>query len=196
MLNTPVRETTGLNAAMTSAAVSPPVSLRPDVITPRYALGTFGPVLLQLWQLATPDEGARRARILARGLRADGHTRTATLIVVPESSVMPSAEAREQLSNMPTDLPGCAGLALVREGEGFRAATVRAIMTGMMSFERRAPFKIFAGRGEACAWLAHQLGAGGCSAATLERAHEQLLWLWQRQTPTSSATQPSRPSGL
>ncbi len=142
-------------------------------------------MLLQLWQLATPDEGARRARILARGLRSAGHARTATLIVVPEASVMPGSEAREQLSNMPTDLPGCAGLALVREGEGFRAATIRAIMTGMMSFERRAPFRIFADRREACARLAQQLGAG-CSAATLERSHDQLRWLWQRQPPQSA----------
>jgi hypothetical protein len=155
-------------------------SLQVAAVTKDYALGTYGPVLLQRWQLSTPVEGAHKARALARSLAISGYSSTATLIIVPETSAMPTADARRGLANMPVDLPGCVGLALVRGGDGFRAASVRAIMTGMMSFERRAPYKIFATRPEACAWLVRQLEARW-SASALEDADEQLFTRWRDQ---------------
>jgi hypothetical protein len=169
---------------MFAAAVSPQDSksnsLTLDVceVAPEYALGLLGPVLLQSWQLATPEEGARKARALAKSLR-QRYPRTISLIVVPEQSRLPSEAARKEAGNIPKDLPDCQGLALVREGEGFRAAAIRAIMTGMMSFGQVAPYKIVATTNEGCIWLATRFPE--VPAAAIAHAHGELHRVWAAQ---------------
>jgi hypothetical protein len=153
-----------------------PLKLEIDVVTAQYALGTLGPILLQLWQLGTPDEGARKARALAQGLRGRGYEQTCSLIVVPEASVFPSEVARREVAQIPKDLYGCRGLALVREGEGFRAAAVRAMMAGMMSFGQVAPYKIVATVKEGCNWLEERLPS--VQAQAIQRAQVELHGAW------------------
>jgi hypothetical protein len=153
-----------------------PLKLEIDVVTAQYALGTLGPVLLQLWQLGTPEDGARKARAMAKGLFGRGYEQTCSLIVVPETSVLPSEVARKECAQIPKDLYGCTGLALVREGEGFRAAAVRALMTGMMSFGQVAPYKIVATVKEGCDWLEGRMPS--LSAQQIQRAQADLRHAW------------------
>jgi hypothetical protein len=154
-----------------------PMTMEVAVVAPQYALGTLGPVLLQLWELDTPIDGARKARELARTLHARGYEQTISLIVVPEQSQLPSEAARKEVGYIPKDLPGCLGLALVREGEGFRAAAVRAIMTGMMAFGQAAPYKIVASVAEGCDWLSKRMPS--IQGADIQRAKAELHRAWQ-----------------
>ncbi len=146
-------------------------------VTPEYALAKFGPVLIQLWERGTPLEGARRALSLARSYATTTAGPTCTLIIVPARSAPPSAEVRKALGAMPDVLPGCAGLGLVREGSGFRASGVRAVMTGMMLMSRhKAPHQVFSSTRAASLWLANQMPEGlpGLPVAVDELRHRYL----------------------
>jgi hypothetical protein len=151
-------------------------SLEIAEVAREYALATLGPVLLQTWELGTPEAGAQKARALARSMR-NRYAQTISLIVVPERSQLPSEGARMECSRIPRDLPGCQGLALVREGEGFRAAAIRAIMAGMMSFGQAAPYKIVATVTDGCDWLATRMPNISASSIMHARAELQRAWL-------------------
>lgn len=133
-------------------------TLRIVELTSEYALGVVGPVLIQLWERATPDEGARRACEAAESLARSRHPRTGSLVIVPEDAALPSPDARKLLSELPGKLGRGAGVALVREGAGFRSAAVRAVMTGIMMVARDpVPHEVFSGTGPAIEWLLRQL---------------------------------------
>ncbi|MEC7519785.1 MAG: hypothetical protein VYE22_07965 [Myxococcota bacterium] len=138
-----------------------------------YALGLHGPVLIQLWEDGTPDEGAVGALAAAKSLAGRGHAATGSLVVVAEHASLPSAEARQHLSQLPSELGKGVGVALVREGEGFRSAAVRAVMTGIMMFSRDpVPHQILSTVGEGAAWLRDRMP--GLDPAGLEAAVSKL----------------------
>lgn len=123
-----------------------------------YALAVVRPVLIQLWERGTPEEGARRACEIADTLASSAHPRTASLVIVPEDAALPSPEARRHLSDLPTRLGRGAGVALVREGAGFRSAAVRAVMTGIMMVARDAvPHDVFSTTDQGIAWVLRKL---------------------------------------
>src|SRR5687768_17012946 len=110
--------------------------LEREIITPQYGLALHGPILLQLWERATPDEGAREAVALAARLAETSEPAVATLVIVAEESSLPSSAARDILATLPGALGRGVGIALVREGSGFRSAAVRAVLTGLMLVSR------------------------------------------------------------
>ena len=119
-----------------------------------YGLAFHGPVLIQLWQEGTPDQGAMKAVEAAEALSRQQHTKVGSLIIVTEHASLPSPRARSILADLPSRLGRASGVALVREGEGFRSAAVRAVMTGIMMFSREpVPHQIFASIDDAIAWL-------------------------------------------
>lgn len=133
-------------------------TLRIVEMSSEYALGVVGPVLIQLWERGTPDEGARRACEEAESLARSPHPRTGSLIIVPEDAALPSPDARKLLSELPGKLDRGAGVALVREGTGFRSAAVRAVMTGIMMLARDpVPHEVFSGTGPGIEWLLRRL---------------------------------------
>jgi hypothetical protein len=112
-------------------------------------------VLIQIWRTATSEVGARNARAAGAKLLAATQGPLGCIVVVERDAAMPSPAARAQLSALVADVAArTRGIALVQEGDGFRAATVRAVMTGLMLVARNAvPHKIFRTVDEGEAWL-------------------------------------------
>lgn len=120
-----------------------------------HCVATWHDVLIQIWRTGTSLQAARVVRATARRLAAERPGALATLVVIERGADMPSAEARAELSAMAVDQQArMVAAALVHEGNGFRTATVRAVMTGMMLVSRSAfPHKIFATVEEGSRWL-------------------------------------------
>lgn len=138
--------------------------------TKDYALALYGPILIQLWQTGTPDEGARAARVLALELSRSQFPEVGTIAIVPADAGLPSADARDSLAHLPGDLGKATALALVREGDGFRASTIRAVLTGIMLVSRNnVPHQVFSATDSASSWLRERLeipgGAAGLALA-------------------------------
>lgn len=162
--------------------------LSPAMETPRlevfkhtdtYALGLFGPVLIQLWQVGTPLDGATFAREAAQRLAASDAPKTASLVIVPRESTVPERDARDQLAQLPDDLARGAGLAMVHEGTGFRASAVRAILLGMMRLARsRVPHEVVATVPEGVSWLCQRVEIPG-GARALNVAVRELRGLYR-----------------
>lgn len=137
-----------------------------------WAVGFTGPVLLQIWRDHTPKEGAQAAVSLAGDLGHSEAPRIGTLIVVADGSPLPSSEVRALLSNLPTELGRGVGVALAYEGNGFRAAAVRAVLSGIMLLSRhRVPHDVFPSVERAAAWLAPKIGGGLSTTALAQAVH-------------------------
>src|SRR5689334_22983112 len=129
------------------------VSLGPD-----HAIAVWKVFLLQIWRTGTPLEAAHKVRAAAKQLAAKRLGALATVVVVEPAASMPDADARKEIAGMVDDqAKRMVAAALVHEGRGFRAAAVRAVMTGMMSMARHPfPHEVVATVTEACTWLARE----------------------------------------
>ena len=67
-----------------------------------YGLAFHGPVLIQLWQEGTPDQGAMKAVEAAEALSRQQHTKVGSLIIVTEHASLPSPRARSILADLPS----------------------------------------------------------------------------------------------
>ena len=129
-----------------------------EIVTAEYAVASWGPVFICIWEKNTPPEGVERALALANSLRPG--SKIATMVVIPEGSPMPEPAAREKLQQLMSDLDArSVGTAMVQEGSGFRAAAVRAVLTGVHFVSRsKAPCQIFDTVESASHWLDGLLG--------------------------------------
>lgn len=151
-----------------------PEVIEGETIGEGWAVGRVGPVLLQIWRDGTPIEGAQAAVAAAKELAFSDLPRIATLIVVPQGSKLPESDARAVLSGLPTELGRGVGVALAFEGSGFRAAAVRAVLSGIMLLSRhRVPHDVFPSVERAAGWLQPKL-VGALDARTLASATREL----------------------
>lgn len=75
------------------------------------------------------------------------------LVVIPHDAAVPPAEVRAHLGQMLDRLPMRA-LAYVVEGEGFKAAAVRAVLLGLGVFQKKTyRTKVFTEKRSALKWL-------------------------------------------
>jgi hypothetical protein len=118
-------------------------------------LGYANGIAVALWRYNTtaPDvQELERTALLAHG----AHARPIALIqVVPASALTPDAAARTALARMLLNLNGrVSHSALVHEAEGFRAAMIRSIVTGIAALSNPGfPHRVFARLEEAVAWM-------------------------------------------
>lgn len=122
-----------------------------------FACGTFGPLAIAVWEVATTQQTAETA---ARMLRMLGTSRSEIylLAILSPETPPPTNEARDIMSAAVRDLGAkVQASANVVEGTGFRAAAMRAALLGMNMIMRASHTqKAFATVGEAAAYLAEQ----------------------------------------
>jgi hypothetical protein len=112
-------------------------------------------VALALWRGKTTTAAVRRgSEILAEHAAACGG-RSLLLTVVEENVPLPPLEARMELVALLKNANGLVERsALVFEGEGFRAASVRALVAGLSLFSRpEYPHRVFPSVGAAARFL-------------------------------------------
>jgi hypothetical protein len=141
-----------------AAAPSPPLALvKCDA---NHFVGTWRDVFVTIWRREVTVASVlfiqHRVRAFARRCST---RRCATLTIVEEGAPMPSSEARTALSNMfrfNAEEILCSSVAM--EGNGFRAAAVRAVADGLSLVARQPfPHKTFATIDQATLWLGSQM---------------------------------------
>lgn len=135
-----------------------------------FAVGRCGPVFIVVWKVDTTEAGMKRVSDLFRA--ASLPDRIGMLTIVDENANMPSSEARALGATfLARNANRIVASAVVHEGSGFRAAAVRAVVTGLSMIARQPyPHKVFPEVQPAASWLCQSGVSGqGLSAAALAR---------------------------
>lgn len=125
-------------------------------------------VVTSRWRSAPTKEGlvllGRHQRALLEAL-GDGRILALT-IVGPRATMLISGEARKEAEALAkSGRTTLIALAQVVEGEGFMAATARAVISGVQLAVRNPyPTKVFGRVDEACPWMEERLRAAGYTA--------------------------------
>lgn len=109
---------------------------------------------------ATPEVLAE-AFALHREMSARYHQGYVYMLVTRADAPMPSRDARDAFERMDREFgPNLLGSAMVIEGDGLLASTMRLVMRSMsLAFSRAYPMKYFADPCEALDWLEEQCGS-------------------------------------
>jgi hypothetical protein len=126
-----------------------------EASTPDAVFAVWDRIALALWRGRTTVAGLLRGGEILAQHAASCSGRSLLLTVVEEHVPLPPLEARIELVSL---LQRANGLversALVFEGEGFRAASVRAVVAGVSLFSRpEYPHRVFASVGAAARFL-------------------------------------------
>ncbi len=127
-----------------------------------HCVGTWKNVAISVWRTQTrPAAVARMSQIL--GELVSRHHDVALIQVVEGGATAPDADARRAISTMLrlySDSIRCS--AVVFESDGFRAATLRAVVTGIALLSRPPyPHVVFASTIAAINWTARHFAADG-----------------------------------
>ncbi len=148
-------------------------------------------VALAVWRNNTTVGGLRRAERIFQEYVMERSEPLLMLTLIESTATLPSLEARIELA---TVLKRANGLlersALVFEGDGFRAASIRAVVKGVSLFSKQSyPHGIFGSVSAAAQFLTQ--GALGTPAP------EQIVRATQlaRRAPARDAVAPPAPSG-
>lgn len=129
--------------------------MRVEYVDSAHATGVSGALLMSLWRTATTHEAMLRFHNFAAKAVASRKDPVAFLTVVEANADLPDPSARDELAAMFRKLAeSVACSALVFEGQGFKAAAVRGITTGVNLVARQPfPHKVFSNVDEAGGWL-------------------------------------------
>lgn len=99
--------------------------------TQGFASGSFGPLAISIWDAPPRQVDARTAAELLSTL-AKREPRMLVLAVLGPDTPPPESAVRDTLARKLADVGAkVRGVANVVEGQGFRSATMRAVLTGM-----------------------------------------------------------------
>lgn len=142
--------------------------MKVEAVDRDHAIGASEGLLLCVWRVRTTAEAISELAGIVSRLIARSRDRIVMLTVVEAGADMPDAPVRNALAELFHRVaPSVIASALVFEGTGFKAATVRALTTTLNMVTRQPfPHKVFATVGEAAAWLAPQTG-GRLTSATI-----------------------------
>ncbi|HKO91212.1 MAG TPA: hypothetical protein VJU61_08670 [Polyangiaceae bacterium] len=132
------------------------MDVRIEISTRDVVFAFWDRVALGLWRGKTSVGAMQRAGQLLTQYVAERQSPVLLLTVVEENAPLPSLEARVELVSF---LKASNGLVerhgLVFEGEGFRAASIRAVVGGVSLFSRPDyPYRVFGSVGSAARFLA------------------------------------------
>lgn len=134
-----------------------------------FAVGKCGPVFIVIWKVDTTEKGMKRVADLFRATSLP--QRIGMLTVVDADATMPSAEARNLgAAFLAKNSNRIVASAVVHEGSGFKAAAVRAVVTGLSMLARQPfPHKVFSEVQPAASWLSASgvTGPGSSSVAVV-----------------------------
>jgi hypothetical protein len=133
-----------------------PMDMRIEMSTRDCVFAVWEGVALGLWRGKTTVGAMRRAAQLLTQYVATRQAPILMLTVVEEAAPLPPLEARiEMVSFLKTGNGLLERHGLVFEGEGFRAASIRAVVAGAALFSRPDyPYRVFGSVGSAARFLA------------------------------------------
>jgi hypothetical protein len=106
--------------------------LEPILVNHDFAIGRYGPCAIVIWRGETTEAAVRCLRETVWSITADRHV-PAVLAVVQTLADPPGSAARAEFGRVADDLARSHGwLSSVHEGDGFFAAVVRAVTTGLL----------------------------------------------------------------
>lgn len=116
-----------------------------------HAVGHTERVLFTMWRRDTTLDAVRALAPVTQQLSRLG---TGSLTIVERGASLPSSKARTELASALRAERTMLCSALVFEGDGFRAAAVRAITTGIYQLAKPPfPIRVFANVMEAAEWM-------------------------------------------
>ena len=137
------------------------------IVTADYVFGRWGRVAFVVWRSKTQPDGVRAGeRWFESVVEAVGGP-ILLLTVLEEKVKLPDLEARVELARFLGSAEGkIERSAVVFEGEGFRATSIRAVVSGVLIFSRPSyPHRVFSTVGAAARFLVG--GRGGTPAPHL-----------------------------
>jgi len=128
----------------------------------QHGVGVWRNLLIAVWRTETRAPAVDRVSAVL-GKLARTHRDVALLQVIEEGATAPDADARRAISNLLKQhgsVIRCS--AVVYEGDGFRAATLRAVVTGIALLSRPLyPHVVFASTISAINWTARHYSHDG-----------------------------------
>lgn len=124
-----------------------------------YATGHWGDVFFILWKKNTTMEATHQLRSNLVDFTRSHPAGVGLLTIVEANAPVPGADVRKALAAVLTDFSRNIKVSsVVFEGQGFSAAAVRSVVTGLTLIARQAyPHKVFASLAEAGGWMLPQL---------------------------------------
>jgi hypothetical protein len=119
-------------------------------------IGFTDSLAVAFWRLHTkPQDILELQRVAGQAYEASGKP-IALVQVVPVSAIAPDGQARAALARLLGQLNGrVSRSAIVHEGEGFRAAMIRSIVTGVVALSNPGfPHRVFSTLAESVTWMA------------------------------------------
>jgi hypothetical protein len=140
--------------------------------SPDHRTGSWGQLFVVVWKVNTTMEGVTALRQGVTQLGKKNPQGIGLLTVVEANAPMPSSEARDAIATFLREAGSFINAsAVIFEGEGFRAAAVRSVVTGLTMLAKQPyPHKVFAGITEAAAWLAPKVAGGTIEPASMIQA--------------------------
>lgn len=137
-----------------------------------HCLGSCGPVLVLVWRRESTRSAVMDAMRAVQALRALHPGGLGIIVVVEPTAAPPSGEIRRALAETLGSLgPVVKRSALVHEGTGFRAAAVRAVVTGLSAIAQQPyPHQVFDSVDLAATWVMQGLPREATSAEELREA--------------------------
>jgi hypothetical protein len=142
-----------------AAMTAPPPAAELLGADPDYALATWGSLFIIVWRVYTPVEAVREVRRQANRYAAERRGQLGFLTFVEPGAPTPSSAARAELASLLREAsPFTRASAVVYEGDGFQAAAVRSVVTGLALLARQKfPHKIFGKTIDASTWMVREL---------------------------------------
>jgi hypothetical protein len=120
-----------------------------------HLIGFADGLAIAFWRYHTNAEDVPELANAARRAQAACGRPVGLIQVVPASAITPDGPARAALAGMLRQLDGVvSSSAIVHEAEGFRAAMIRSIVTGLATISKpNFPHRVFGKVGEAAVWM-------------------------------------------
>ena len=121
-----------------------------------FALATFGDIFMTIWRDKTTMEGVRASRSAVEAFSAGRRREIGMLTIVEPGAPIPARAERTALADYLRAVSDSIKVsALVYEGEGFHAAAVRSLVTGLTLIARQDyPHRVFDSVDKAAVFMA------------------------------------------
>ena len=128
------------------------------VSTDGYLFAVTGPVIVGVWRQRASQAGVDALLVMGAEMRKR-YAHFGVIGIAELHAPMPDGPVRRALGEALRALrPQLAASSFLLVGDGFRAATLRSVTTGLsLLFRESLPYHIDASTAGACAWLAQRL---------------------------------------
>jgi hypothetical protein len=167
-----------------------------DDFSSDHVLSHWGRLVVAVWRGKTVLRAVRRREHLIRQLASELEAPVWLLTIIEPSAPLPAADVRQELAEFHKRAAGkIARSALVFEGHGFRAASVRAVVAGISLSSRPAyPHRFFGSVGAAARFLSGTESEVVAPHLLVRAAHEARRDAAARAFVPWANADPTRPS--